>query len=266
VNTTTMTTPTVTTATVTTALAAETRKLHATRSTWFGLLAVLVLSGGLAVANVLLSGTEDNPALSAQTLDNVLRAPIKILAFAMLLIGVLAGSGEYRHRTIIPTLLAEPRRSRMVAAKVLAVARLGVLAALATAAVSAAVGVPMLVAREAPSPDLGAPVLGVVTMAGLAAGYGVLGVALGLLLRNQAAAVTVAVVWQFVVENILPVVLRAPGMSKALPGGAADSLARLGRSVGEGMLPPWQGALVFAGYTAALVAAALLVSVPRHTA
>ena len=57
-----------------------------------------------------------------------------------------------------------------------------------------------------------------------AAAYGVMGVALGLLLRNQTAALVVALVWQFVIEGVLPVLLQVPDMGKYLPGGAVSSM------------------------------------------
>ena len=47
-------------------------------------------SAALATANVLLAGTEQNPALDADTFQHVVRAPTAIVGFAMLVVGVLA--------------------------------------------------------------------------------------------------------------------------------------------------------------------------------
>src|SRR6478672_12786310 len=234
-----------------TTVTAEVRRLRATRSTTVSLLAVLAFTAFIAVATVLLAGHQENGPLTAHNLDDAIRAPAKVLGFVLLLVGVLLSAGEHRHHTVVPTLLAEPRRRRVVAAKVTAMAGLGAVAALAVAALVAAVSVPMLATHDAPAQHLAA----------LPAG--VLGVALGLLLRNQTTALVTALVWQFVVEGILPVVLRAPSLPTYLPGGAVSSLVRLGHHTAHGALPAWQGGVLFTAYAVVLVLVATVVSVPR---
>lgn len=246
-----------------TTLTSEVRKLRATRSTAGGLAAVAAFTVLIAVAAVLLAGQQDNAPLSAHTLDDAIRGPAQVLGFVLLVVGVLSGAGEHRHRTIVPTLLAQPRRSRVVAGKVTAVAGLGVAAAVAVSALFAAVCLPLLAAQGAPAQHLAQVPLGVLATAVTAAGYGVVGVALGLLLRNQATALVTALVWQFVVEGVLPVVLRAPHLPTYLPGGAVTSLTHLGHHAAAGGLAPWAGGALFLGYAAALVTAALAVAVPR---
>ena len=245
-------------------LTAELRKLRATRTTTAAGLAVAGFSAALATANVLLAGTEQNPALDADTFQHVVRAPTVIVGFAMLVVGVLASAGEYRHNTIVPTLLAQPRRARLAAAKVQAVAVVGLVMAATSAVVSSAVGWALLSSREAPTADLGPVPSGLLVLGGTAALYGVLGVGLGLLLRNQAVAMTVALVWYFVVEQIAPIVLRAPHAQQWLPGGAADAFTRLGdpaREAAAGLVAPWLGGGLLAAYAlglAVLAGAALV--------
>jgi ABC-2 type transport system permease protein len=246
-----------------TTLTAEVRRLRATRSTAVGLIAVLAFTGVIAAATVLLAGHQQNGPLTAHTLDDAVRAPARVLGFVLLLIGVLAAAGEHRHHTIVPTLLAEPRRRRVVAAKVAAVAGLGAVAALAVAALVAAVSAPMLAAHDAPAQHLAAVPAGVLALVATSAGYGVTGVALGLLLRNQTWALVSALVWQFIVEGILPVVLNAPHLPTYLPGGAVTSLVRLGHHTAHGALPAWQGGALFTAYALGLVLVATVVSVPR---
>ena len=245
------------------ALAAEGRRLRATRSTGWAVLATLAMAVLLAVANVLLAGRDGNPALRPDTLEHVLRAPGQVLGFAMLVVGVLAAAGEYRHGTVVTSLLAQPHRARWAAVKAVAVARLGAVAGVLAMAVSVAVAVPLLVSRHAPGADLGALPLAAVSVVLVGAGYGVIGVALGLLLRNQTAALTTALVWQFVVEGALPAILRTPGMVRYLPGGAADSLVRLGDPTASDLLVPWAGAALFTAYALALLGLAVVVAVPR---
>jgi ABC-2 type transport system permease protein len=246
-----------------TTLRAEVRRLRATRSTTISLLTVLAFTALIAVATVLLAGHQQNGPLTAHSLDDSVRAPARVLGFVLLLIGVLASAGEHRHHTVVPTLLAEPRRNRVVAAKVAAIAGLGAVAALSVAALVAAVSVPMLATHDAPAQHLAGVPAGVLAMVVTAAGYGVIGVALGLLLRNQTAALVTALVWQFVVEGILPVVLNAPHLPTYLPGGAVSSLVHLGHHTAHGSLPAWQGGALFTAYALGLVLVAMIVSVPR---
>ena len=247
-------------------LTAELRKLRATRTTTATGLVVAGLSAAIAAANVLLAGRDDNPALDAGTFHHVVRAPTAIVGFAMLVVGVLASAGEYRHNTIVPSLLAQPNRARFAAAKLQAVATLGLVIAAVSAVVSSAVGMALLSSREAPAADLGPVPSGLLVLGGTAALYGVLGVGLGLLLRNQAVAMTVSLVWYFVVEQVAPMVLSAPHAQKWLPGGAADAFTRLGDPAGRsaaGLVAPWLGGGLLTAYALGLAALATAALVHR---
>jgi ABC-2 type transport system permease protein len=242
---------------------AEIRRLRATRSTAVAVLVALAFAAALAVANVLLAGHQDNPPLKADALEHVIRAPAQVLGFVMLLVGVLAAAGEYRHGTVVASLLAQPRRSRWALAKLAAVARLGLVTATACTVLAVAVAVPLLTTQDAPAQQLGTLPLAALSGAVVAVGYGLVGVALGLLLRSQAAALTTALVWQFVVEGALPGVLQSPGMVRYLPGGAADSVLALGDRTVDGLLAPWAGVALFSAYAVGLLLVALVVRVPR---
>ena len=235
-------------------LSGELRRLRATRSTAVALTAVAVFSALFAVANVALAGKQENPPLDGDTFHHIVRAPTMVLGFAMLVVGVLASAGEYRHSTIVPTLLAQPRRSALAGAKLAAVATAGLVLAATSALVSSVTGLALLSTRDAPAADLGPLPSGLLVLGLTGAVYGMLGVGLGLLLRNQAVAMTVALLWWFVVERIAPMLLREPHAATYLPGGAADAFVRLGdpaRSV-SGPVTPWLGGVLLATYAAGL--------------
>jgi ABC-2 type transport system permease protein len=247
-------------------LTAELRKLRATRTTRAAALVVAGMSAAVATANVLLAGQDDNPALDPDTFQHVVRAPTAIVGFAMLVVGVLASAGEYRHNTIVPSLLAQPRRARLAVAKVQAVAVAGLVVAALSGVVSSSVGWALLSSRDAPAADLGPVPSGLLVLGGTAAVYGVLGVGLGLLLRSQTVAVTVALVWYFVVEQIAPMLLRAPRARTWLPGGAADAFTRLVDPAGgpaAGQVAPWLGGGLLTAYALGLAALATAALVRR---
>ena len=86
-------------------------------------------------------------------------------------------------------------------------------------------------------------------MGGIAATViaGMVGVGIGALVTNQTVAVTVTLIWIFVVEAMA--VSFAPGAGRWLPGGAAGAMS--GASTYSNLLPEWAAAIVFIGYGAA---------------
>ena len=238
-------------------LRAELRKLTTVRS------AVAVVAGVLAVAvlGILPAWTApaaDKATFQAHDLVAAVRGPAFLVATAALVLGVLATAGEVRHGTMASTLLVAPRRGRLVAAKAVAMAGVAAAMAVASVAVTAVLGTLVLesagVATGAVRGDVAVTGLAVV---GIAAAYAAAGVGLGLAVRDQTAAIAGALVWVTVVENVLPIVFRAPTLSSWMPGGAARSVLTavapepdlLAPAAGAALLVAVVGALVIAGTT-----------------
>ena len=93
--------------------------------------------------------------------------------------------------------------------------------------------------------------------------YGVIGVAVGALVRNQIVAVVGVLVWMLAVEQI--VISSFPAVGRWMPIGATFSLLQLGpaSSLDGELLSSSIGGLVLLGYTAAAVALALLITPSR---
>jgi ABC-2 type transport system permease protein len=122
----------------------------------------------------------------------------------------------------------------------------GLAMALASSAAVLAVGLPWLRAKgievALADPGVAARVAGLAVAVAL---YAVLGTGLAALLRNQVAAVVVGLLWWSQgVERVLTGILHQPGSERWLPSGAAAALT----APGDGTLPMWAGALVFAAY------------------
>jgi len=171
----------------------------------------------------------------------------------VLVLGILIMAGEIRHNTATSTFLVSPDRRRVVGAKLMASSLVGAGLAVAASLLTLAIALPWLAAKDVPvdilSADVGLVLLGAVAATGL---YGLVGVGLGSLVRNQTAAVVVALVWVMGVESIL--VNFVPAVGRWLPGGAVASLTGVS-TVGGGQLPMWAGAVVFAAYGLAFAAA-----------
>jgi ABC-2 type transport system permease protein len=219
---------------------------------------LLVLAIGFAVVLAVLGSTLFNagkvgaPSLgTTASMRQILVAP-GVGALFVLVVGVLAASGEFRHHTATGVFLVTPRRTRVVAAKVVAMALLGAAFAVASTTAVLAITLPYLAAQGV-AVSLAGPELVLVCLGILASlpVYGLLGVGIGTLVPNQVVAVVLPILWLLVVENLLP----AYGLGRIvpwLPGGAASALARAEQ---PGLLPMWAGGLLLLSYVAALVGA-----------
>lgn len=206
-------------------VSAELLKLRSTRSAWIPLAVALGFAVLAVVVNTTAAGHNGNPPLSAGMLPDLLRGSGGKLVDGALLLGwIVLSAGEFRHRTSVTTFLGEPRRLRVVSAKLVAAVLTGLAVGLAAEALGAITSGVALSAHHVPLHWGGSAVAStIVAVPLLAALYGVLGVGLGLLLRNTAAALGVALMWAFVIEGILPAVLGEPGLTRWLPGGTADA-------------------------------------------
>jgi ABC-2 type transport system permease protein len=231
-------------------LSSEWLKLRTARVTFVLLGFTVVLSAVVAALLIQFDAQEASQA------DGLAQAA-SFWWILVLVLGILAVTNEYRHGTITTTFLAEPRRARVLAAKVGIALLAGVLFALAALVALSLVALPWLAAKgEALALDgdaLSAAARVVITYA-LAAG---LGVGVGAVLQSQVGAIVVSLVWLFIGESIAGVVsglvFTSPGrpdpISPYLPGSALQGV--VGELGGEFLLGPWWAALVSLGYVAA---------------
>jgi ABC-2 type transport system permease protein len=180
----------------------------------------------------------------------------------ILVLGARAFSDEFQHGTIVPTLLSNPDRRRVLVAKVVTIATWSVVYSAAAYALALGIGLPSLATEHA----------GVAVEAGpLASAFlrttlttvllGTLGVGVGLAVRHQAAAIVAPLLWIIAVENLLS--QRLPHLAKYLIIGTANAL---GGVPGGGQLSPLAGGLTLAAWAALAVAAGILLMQRRDIA
>ncbi|MFN8077172.1 MAG: ABC transporter permease subunit [Kineosporiaceae bacterium] len=265
------------------ALACELMKLRTTRTT-AGLLvtgvALAALNAGLiaTLAGLELGGqpasypSPDQP----QVLRQIYGSGAGFGYLVTLSLGILAMAGEYRHQTITPSLLAVPRRGRLVLAKLgasfLVAAALGACFVLAGAVVGAGV----LAVRGYPL-GLGADgVVRAMLLAVLAcAVWAVFGFGLATLIRNQITALLTAIGAGWLLMPLLGLLLQtfeagkavAPYLpsyaSEAMVSGSSGSTTVSSGGLEFHYLPWWGGALVLAAYGAVLAAAGVSLTMRR---
>ena len=206
---------------MTVALRAESRKLLTTQ-VWFWMF-LLAIGLSLLVACLVSAFTQrDDPGIPIEALLN---AAVGFASLIAAVLGVIGLTGEYRHLTVTPTFLAIPRRGTVIGAKLLVYLVTGLLLGVACVGLAIAVGTVWLSARGF-DVELGRESTVRIIVGGIVAVaiYGIIGVGVGALLRNQVAAVVGIVIYLFVVEPILQAIPKVQQAYPYLPGGAASAL------------------------------------------
>ena len=190
----------------------EWTKIWTVRSTPFALLVAAALGIGLGAA---ISAAASHHYATASLLDRVRwdataisLSGLGIAQLAIVILGILVVTSEYSSGMIRTSLTAVPRRGRLLAAKAGIYTAVALVVGEALGFVSFLVG-QVIITGHAPDATLGQPgVLRAVVGAGLyLAALGLLGVAVGALLRHSAAAIA----------SVVAVLFVLPGVAQALP-------------------------------------------------
>jgi ABC-2 type transport system permease protein len=271
---------------------AELRKIFSTKL-WWGLLipvgcvAAVVGFAGAWFGDLALAA-EDFEGERLPTLALTVPYCMQQTTVFAVVLGLIGGAGEFRHKTITTTYLTAPSRGHVLAAKLIGYGALGVLYGAATAVVCSLAALVRSGGDAFPSPAewLAITALGCVTTLA----WTVLGVGLGTLISNQVAVLISVLVYKLLLEGVASIILQIEQVgldevARLLPGAASAALAtdygigaflRVAGEDGEevrfaleglvgstGQLPWWGGGLVFAAYTALFTVAGWLVSRQR---
>ncbi len=232
---------------------AELLKVRTTRGWWY-YLGVIVLLTGIAVAGDTGSAEDERRPLLEFQLGLVEAAGIASLI--AIILGITIVTNEFRHGTITPTVLGEPRREQVAAAKAVSTTILSLLFAVLGLAVVAAVGIPWLLALDV---ELHLADSDIAVRAGqmllLVVLWGLMGVAIGVLVQSQVAALVGTLVWIFLVETLLVGVFGWLDIDDAVPYLPFQALDAADGTGGEDLLSYWPGVGVSLVYIAALGAA-----------
>jgi len=235
------------------ALWAETTKLRTVRSTMWALLATLVATIGIgsliAMARV---SRWDRLSLREQIHFDAAAASLRGIFLAQLVLGVLGVlviSSEFATGMIRTTFTAMPRRGTVLVAKALVFAVVAFVVALAGCLVAFAIG-QSIFAQKHVGISLSAPgaLRAVVGGAVYLMAVGLLGLALGTLLRRTAGAIATL----FGLLLILPLLVGAlpdpwnTDISKYLPGDAGRALFTVQHQ--SGLLSPLGGLLALGAW------------------
>lgn len=236
----------------------EFRKLTTVRGPWLLLAAGPLLVAAGITGLVVSGGNVHDPGTQRTAL-----AHAGLAAIFPLILGILAVAGEYRHSTITDTYLSTPRRDRVIAAKLTVYALAGAAAGVVSSGVALAVTAAWWAGRGGHLQLSGTDIW--LTLAGGVAAncaLAAIGVGLGALIRNPAAAIATALAWFALIEGIAGQLLGS-GLARWLPFYASEALGRSNLSATTRLLPQWGGALMLLGYVAVFAAAAVFTTLRR---
>lgn len=251
-----------------TLLAVERIKLLSTRSPWWGTLIALALTTGFTA---LIVGVSDNMPTTVATTQFGYGFGLAVI----MVLAALAVTTEYRFSTIRTTFQAVPNRTAALLAKATVV---GLLALLIGELVAfASWGMSMLIRPEA---DLALnSTADWINVAGVGPVYAlsaVLAVAVGILIRHSAGAISVLLIYNLGVESLVPLIpnigddiydwLPFNVANKFLTGDGASNAGRVadaGAPLSTSPLSPGWALAYFAGIAVALLAVAVFTANKR---
>ena len=252
-------------------LKSEWRKLIYARAHWGLLIASILLAAlGTAVTPVILENPDSGfgLALDQQTAVDAVYANAISAYFFAIIIGIMMMSGEFRHGTAVATFLTAPKRGTVLATK-LTIAAIGGMLVMVISTAAGLLGgwVALSYFPEAAQPTSMVFVNTMLAAVVSGAILGIVGVALGTLVRNQMLAITGALIYLFVIDPILLALL--PDTGKYLPAGLITAMLALDIEAPElgidttAYLPPLTAMIVLLGYGAVFAATAIATSLRR---
>jgi hypothetical protein len=215
-----------------------------TTQVWFWLLVAALALSALLVIAPLAGGDISTQRDAAQMFSNASSAYIIVFV-----LGVLGVTTEFRYQTITASVLATPSRWTLVTAKMITFALLGIGFAAACVVLQLAIALPWLATKHLgvspSSPDMPHALLAIFAILAL---FGIVGLGVGALLKNQIVAVVIGVIFLAALQNIVLAIPKVRSAWPYLPGGAASSISAIDRTTvnfnGVHLLPVWGGVVV----------------------
>ena len=252
------------------ALRTEYRKLVTTRLWWILLLTMAgymaFLAGVMAFAitqdpasmRTGMPGSEPMPPMTPEMVARTIYTLATSLGYVFpVLVGAMAMTSEFRHQTITPTLLAEPRRTVFLTAKMFSSIAVGLLFGVVGTAATVGTGAGVLALMGKPTYLTDPIVMRSAALSVLALTvWTIVGVGFGALLTNQIAVIVIMLAFTQFVEPVLRIVLGlfdwSEGISKYLPGAAGEAITGssfyVDSGMASGLLSSWLGFVVLLGY------------------
>ena len=166
------------------------------------------------IVSVLVASLGDIDDLRVSDVAGLVTGTSVVTALLLGVVGAVSISAEFAHGTIRPTFAATPKRTRVLLSKAIVTAVFAAVAEtlvvvfcfLVSSAIASSRGATVSLDGE---PEARAALIGIVIFAVIVS---LLGLGLGMIIRNTPTAVAVLILWPLVVENIVFLILSAAGV------------------------------------------------------
>lgn len=212
-------------------LASEWRKITATKTWWVLAITFTLYAAMMAAPFGLMFGElqDESQPLNLDGAATMVYSTTATLGYVIPLVyGALAATNELRHRTLGVTFTVEPRRGVVLGAKAIALAVVGVIFALAGLGGAVGAGAGMLSVGDVPTllNEAGTwAMMGRVAV--VIALWAIIGFGMGLIVKNQAFAIVIAIVFTQFLEPVARIGAQvwdwSATVGKFLPGAAMDA-------------------------------------------
>jgi ABC-2 type transport system permease protein len=219
------------------------------------------------IVSVLVASLGDITDLKVSDVAGLVNSTSVVTALLLGVVGAVSICAEFGYGTIRPTFAATPRRMRVLISKAIVTALFAAVAEACVVVFCFVVASAIATSRGASvslngQPEVRAALVGIVIFAVIVS---LLGLGLGMVIRNTPAAVAVLILWPLVIENIIRAVLSAAGVDhplKFLPYISGFALSRTDSGDAE-MLGRVAGGLYFFAVTAAVAATGAVITARR---
>ncbi len=260
-------------------LRAELRRITTTKLWWIALISIFLLSAGYAAlpaAVALLqsrAGVAGSPFTDPGIIRSIYNGGNVLSRIMAMVVGIVAIGSEYRYGTLASSYLATPSRVRMLLGKAGALLIFGVIYGIASLAAGILVAVPFVLTNNG-SFLLDQPetwrsiILGVCSIAL----WTLIGMGIGILIKNMMVALAVGVIFGFLVEPIVSVVFflkRWDQLLNLMPSGATNAMLEITSPVlfaGQNPTPWWVAGLIVAAWCLLPALAGMLSAARRDVA
>ncbi|QIM15409.1 ABC transporter permease subunit [Leucobacter insecticola] len=267
---------------LTRSMSSELRKVRATKLWWILALVLAGYSAMMAATFAFIFSSMGEALgstgieLPAQQTAGLVYSSVTAFGYVIpLLLGALMVTGELRHRTLGLTFTLEPRRGVVLVSKSLVLLAVGLLLGVLGLIGAVAAGAPVLVATEGDALlDSSETWLLFARIVAAMAIWAIIGFGVGILVRNQAFAIVLALVFTQFLEPVLRAAAQfwewSAEVAKYLPGAASDAfvgssamndLSSLDPTMptASGGLGMWGGLAILLAYAVVAVCAGWLV-------
>jgi ABC-2 type transport system permease protein len=258
-------------------LRAECRRITTTKLWWIALISIFVLSAGYAALPAVVAllqsraGVVSSPFTDPGIIRSIYHGGNVLSRILAMVVGIVAIGSEYRYGTLASSYLATPSRIRMLLGKSGALLIFGLIYGIMAAGML--VAVPFVLANNG-SFLLDRPetwrsiILGVCSIAL----WTLIGMGLGILIKNMVVALVVGVILGFLVEPVVSVVFflkRWDQLLNLMPSGATNAMLEITSPVlfaGQNPTPWWVAGLIVAAWCLLPALAGMLSAARRDIA